>query len=322
MRSVRVVAGIAVAGIWILAGCGGGDGMTDPDDNGGNGGGASPMTATIDGQAWKASSTVGLATALQFAPVTGGYILSGAEQTATGAAGTSLVFTINNISGPGTYPLGTDAVSVYGGFAGVVAGTGATWTTPLTGAAGTITITTLTTKRIAGTFTFTAAASAGAATGTKTVTNGIFDLAIANNAVVATLPDSVGAKMTASLNGTAWNAAIVSAGTSFGFISITGINSMQTLIFTLPLPAAPGTYQMNNSPGILQAWDPNSVKPAGARCCWGIAGDIGSITFTSLTKTRAKGTLTATLRPQPGTAATGNLVIANATFDVGLFHNP
>jgi hypothetical protein len=93
-------------------------------------------------------------------------------------------------------------------------------------------------------------------------------------------------------------------------------------VFTLPLPAGPGTYQMNNAPGILQAWDPNAVKPAGARCCWGIAGDIGSITFTTLTKTRARGTLTATLRPQAGTAASGNLVITNATFDVGLFHNP
>jgi hypothetical protein len=320
MRSSRFVTTIAAAGIWIGTGCGGGDGMTDPDEPGGNNG-ASPMTATIDGQAWKASSTAGLATALQFSGISGGYILTGAEQTATGAAGTSLVFTINNIAAPGTYPLGTDAVSVFGGFAGVV-GNGATWTTPLTGAAGTITITTLTTTRIAGTFTFTAAASAGSAAGTKTVTNGIFDLPIANTAVVATLPDSVGSKMSASLNGTAWNAAIVSAGTSLGFISITGINSMQTLVFTLPLPAGPGTYQMNNAPGILQAWDPNAVKPAGARCCWGIAGDIGSITFTTLTKTRARGTLTATLRPQAGTAASGNLVITNATFDVGLFHNP
>jgi hypothetical protein len=322
MRSSRVVATIAAAGIWVGTGCGGGDGMTDPDDPGGSNNGASPMTATIDGQAWKASSTTGLATALQFSRVSGGYILTGADQTATGAAGTSLVFTINNIAAPGTYPLGTDAISVFGGFAGVVVGNGGTWTTPLSGAAGTITITTLTTTRIAGTFTFTATASAGSASGTNTVTNGIFDLPIANQAVVATLPDSVGSKMSLSLNGTAWNAAIIAAGSSLGFISITGINSMQTLVFTLPLPAGPGTYQLNNAPGLLQAWDPNSVKPAGARCCWGIASDIGSITFTSLTKTRAKGTLTATLRPQPGTAASGNLVITNATFDVGLFHNP
>ena len=320
MRISRVVAGVVLTVVWLGTACGG-DGVPDPPDDGGNNN-ASPMSATIDGQSWKASAMTGAATALQFAPVSGGYILTGFDVTGAGLPGTSLVFTINNISGPGTYPLGTDAVSVYGGFAGVVAANGQQWTTPLTGAAGTITVTALTTTRIAGSFNFSAAASGGGATGTRTVTNGTFDLPILGNAVMPKLPDSVGSKMSVSLNGTPWHAAIVSAGSSNGFITISGINASQTLIFTLPLPAGPGTYQLGNNPGILQAWDPNAVAPAGARCCWGVAGDVGTIRFTHLTKTRARGTLTATLSPQPGTAARGQLVISNGTFDVGLFHKP
>jgi hypothetical protein len=70
------------------------------------------------------------------------------------------------------------------------------------------------------------------------------------------------------------------------------------------------------------AWDPNAVAPAGARCCYGILGDVGTLTITSLTTTRIKGTFTASLRPQPGTAATGTLTISSGTFDIGLFHTP
>jgi hypothetical protein len=144
-----------------------------------------------------------------------------------------------------------------------------------------------------------------------------------NNAVMPVLTDSMGGKMSSSLNGQSWNAAIIAAGTSATHFSLTGINDLQTLVLTIPRPTATGTYTLSNAAGsILQAWDPNAVAPAGARCCYGIAGDVGTITFTSLTVTRAKGTFTATLRPQPGTAATGQLVITNGTFDVGLYHNP
>jgi hypothetical protein len=308
---------IALAGVLVLAACGG-DGPTDPGDDPGGGGNTTGtrMTATIDGQSWAAGSTAGLVTAIQFAPASGGYIISGIQ-----SPGLSIVITINNISGPGTYPLGVDAATVYGGFAGV---TGAgTWNTPISGAAGSITITTLTTTRIVGTFNFTATAAAGGATGSKVVTNGVFDAPIQGNAILPVLKDSMGGKMSATLNGVAWNAGIIAAGTSLGFISISGINNVQTLVFTFPKPTTTGTYAMNNVAGnILLAWDPNAVAPAGARCCYGIAGDVGSMTFTSLTTTRAKGTFIATLRAQPGTAATGQLVITNGSFDVGLYHNP
>ncbi len=332
MRRLRSQLAAALIGITVLACSSDSTGPSNNTNTGNNNGNTgnnngnttgTRMTATVDGQAWTASTATGGVTALQFSPKSGGYIILGTQLTSTGALGGSMSFTINNISGIGTYPLGVDAVSVYGGFAGITSATGGVWTTPISGAAGTITITALTATRIAATFSFTAAPSSGGATGSRVVTSGVFDAPISGNAVLPVLTDSIGGKMSGTLNGTAWNAAIVSAGTSLGYISLSGINDRQTLIFTLPLPTAAGTYQLSNNPGfILKAWDPNAVAPAGARCCWGIVGDIGSVTFTSLTKTRAKGTINATLSPMPGTAASGQLVVANLTFDLGLFHNP
>ena len=86
---------------------------------------------------------------------------------------------------------------------------------------------------------------------------------------------------------------------------------------------ATGTFPLSyTSPYFVWAVDPNAVKPAGAQCCWGVAGDVGTITYTTLTKTRTKGTFSITLSPQPGTAARGQLTIANGTFDLGLYHTP
>jgi hypothetical protein len=328
MRSSRLALMTASVCFGLLAGCGGGggDNTTGPTNGGNPGGttggttGTTQMIATIDGKAWTASS--GGVMAFQVSSASGGYLISGLELTGT-AIGTSLSISINDIPGPGTYPLGTDGVSVAGGFAGVTVGATQTWTTPVSGAAGTITITALTTAHIAGTFSYTASLPTNGATGARVVTSGVFDAPFKPAAVIKALPDSVGSKMSATLNGQAWNAGIVGGQTGSGFISISGINDKQTILFTIPIPAAAGTYVLNNVlPNFVYAWDPNATKPAGARCCWGVQGDVGTVTFTTLTKTRAKGTFSATLSPQPGTAATGQLTIANGTFDIGLFHNP
>jgi hypothetical protein len=204
-----------------------------------------------------------------------------------------------------------------------VGGSGGTWLTPFSGAAGTITITALTTTRIAGTFSFTATASAGGATGNKVVTNGEFDSPLNKESPIAVLTDSMGSELNASLNGQAWNGAIVSGQTTATHLSLLAINNTQSLTMTIPRPSGPGTYQLsNNSGSILWAVDPNAVAPAGARCCYGIAGDVGTLIITSMTTTRIKGTFSASLRPQPGTAATGTLTVANGTFDIGLYHSP
>jgi hypothetical protein len=280
------------------------------------------MSATIDGQAWTANTAAGSVTAIQVSPRSGGYLIGGFG---TGPA-SAMTFNLNYIARTGTYPLGVDAVSVVGGFAGLTGGTGATggtWTTPISGAAGSVTISTLTPTRIAGTFAFTATASGGGATGSRVVTNGTFDAALLNNSPLAVLTDSMGSSLRVTLNGQPWNAGIVSGQTTMTHLAISGINNLQTLIFTIPKPAGTGTFVLSNNAGsILMAWDPSAVAPAGARCCFGIMGDVGTMTITSLTTTRVRGTLSATLRAQPGTAATGTMVITNGAFDVGLFHTP
>jgi len=328
MRSSRLGLTTIFACAWLLAACGGSDNTTGPTSGGnqnpggttGGTGGTALMTATIDGKAWTASS--GGVSAIQVSSASGGYLISGLELSGA-TIGTGIGISINDIPGPGTYPLGTDGVSVAGGF-GAVTGTGSqTWNTPVSGAAGTITITALTTAHIAGTFSFTASLPANGATGTRVVTSGVFDAPFKPAAVIKALPDSVGSKMTATLNGQPWIGGIVGGQIGSGFISLSGINDKQSILFTIPMPTAAGTYVLNNIlPNFVQAWDPNAVKPAGARCCWGVQGDVGTVTFTTLTKTRVKGTFSATLSPQPGTAAVGLLTIANGTFDIGMFHNP
>lgn len=309
----------------LLVACGGGGGdATSPSTSGGNqnpGGstGSSQMTATINGQAFSVTG-VSAVFAAQLDANSGSYLLSGVE---TASTFRSITFTLSGISGPGTYPLGVDGVSVAGGAGSVSVNATNVWNTGLSGASGTITITSLTTTRIAGTFAFSANAAGGSATGSQSVTNGSFDAGFGKTVVIKALADSIGSKMTATLGGQFWNGAIVSGQTSSSFFSISAINDRQTLLFTFPMPAGTGTFQLSNAGGaILQAWDPKSVKPAGARCCWGVAGDVGTITITSLTKTRAKGTFSATLSPQAGTAATGQLTITGGAFDIGLFHTP
>ena len=317
MRSLRFAT--ASVCLLLIAACGGGsDSTTEPTTGNQNSGGSngSTMTATIDGKAWNGS--IG-ASAIQVDPVGGRYIITGFEV----GTNISVVLTFGDLAGPGTYPLGVDNVTVAGGFGGVTNINGQTWLTPFSGAAGTITITSLTTKRVAGTFSFTASSPSGGATGSRVVTTGVFDLPFNKDATIRALPDSLGSKMTATLNGQAWNAAIVAGQTSNGFISITGNNDKQSILFTFAQPAAAGTYPLSyTSPNFLWAIDPNAVKPAGAQCCWGVAGDAGTITFTTVTKTRTKGTFSITLSPQPGTAARGQLTISGGTFDLGMYHTP
>jgi hypothetical protein len=273
------------------------------------------MTATIDGKAWTAATSF----ALQSDAVASRYLLSGIEV----GTNTSIVLSIGDIPGPGTYPLGVDGVTVAGGFGGVTALSGQTWNTSFSGAAGTITITALTTKHIAGTFSFTASLATNGATGTRSVANGVFDIPFNSDATLRALPDSIGSKLTATLNGQAWNAAIASGQTSNGFISLSGINDKQTVLFTIAAPTVTGTFPLSyTSPYFAWAIDPNAVKPAGTQCCWGVIGDAGTITFTTVTKTRTKGTFSITLSPQPGTAARGQLTIAGGTFDLGMYHTP
>lgn len=289
--------------------CGGG---------GTNGGGGPPpgsgtMTATIDGQAFASDSQAATATATSTIP--GSYFLTGTKVTST-TNYLSLTIALYNIAATGTYPLGVTS-TIFGGIGGVYqqsTATVASWSTPLSGASGMVTVSTLTTSRIAGTFAFTAAPTVGS-TSTRIVTNGSFDLPVTGSA--GTLPPNAGSSITARLNGTSWTAAaVVNVGYSSGLLFFGGAtgagNPTYQLGFTLGPLTGPGTYSFTRlgpttlsvlSTSQSQVWDSH-------------IGGTGSVVVTDLTTARIKGSFTATLPPASGTGPM--LTIDNASFNVGL----
>ena len=152
MRKVMRSAVLAVgAAVWL--GCGGDD-NTGPNNGPANG----SMNATVDGSGWSALNVA--------ATRSGGFVGVGA-----GASDLSTIaFAFPDHTG--TFQVasqdGTNASFISGG---------KSWNAAFgTGGSGTITVTTLSATRVAGTFSFVAVALAGGATGTKTVTNGSFDI--------------------------------------------------------------------------------------------------------------------------------------------------
>jgi hypothetical protein len=303
---------MGVCGVMVLAACGGdgGGGSTDPGNTG-----QFKFTAKIDGTSW--ASTGGVERAGVPITLPGLYVLTGTNL--SGGTAYTIVISLYNISGPGTYPLGV-GVSVPGGNV-LVSSLAGGWRTPQTGADGTITITTLTPSRIEGTFSFTAVAFTGGATGTKTVTDGAFVLEVKPTGTVGPLPDNAGSKVTATLNGAAYNAADVASTfiPSSGILTIVGNNSARSVTISLAgIPAAGvGTYALSNgSPTrTLGVTVLNGTQVAGLYSS-SVGGGSGSVTISSLTATRIKGTFTATLGAA-GSGATGTMTVANGTFDVG-----
>jgi hypothetical protein len=303
--SVQRLMTLAVA-IAMVA-CGGDGGSTGP--NGGGGNGQFRFSAKIDGANW--ASTAGVEAVGVPVSVPGIFALTGSQP-----GGQTIIITLYNIPGPGTYPLGT-GVSVPGGNA-LISTTAGGWRTAQSGADGTITITTLTATRMEGTFNFTAVAFTGGATGTKTVTDGSFVLELKPTGTIGPLPDNAGHKVSATLNGASFNAADVAmiyspGGSSF---TVTGNTNTRSVTFALANITGPGTFALSTT---------NPIRSMGATVINGtqvvslhnsaFAGSSGSVTITSLTATRIRGTFNAVLAAAPGSA--GTMTITNGTFDVG-----
>ncbi len=299
--------------------CGGGSGSS----TGPGGGGGSGLTATIDGNAWAAAALTISAGAM--AGIPGGILVLG-SQNANGLV-TSINITLQNVRGPGTYDLGVGP-DVYGGTASVGEGTAGSggnsnsWITPLNGVAGTVTITTLSGGRIVGSFQYTAVPGHNStATGTRTVTNGQFDLPFTGT--LTPVPANVGSKVSALHNGVPYNAWLV-IGTLTDFTGGAGVNISTTssengVSLQLQGVTAPGTYTLTNIQPI-RSMTAGLNGGIASNCCWGAAGvgNVGTITVTSLTAARVQGTFSATLPPSPGKPATAPLVITNGSFDVGI----
>lgn len=293
-----------------MTACGGSD-STGPDDSGN---GQFRFTAKIDGAAW--ASEAGVERVGVPVSVPGIFALTGSK---IGANAYTIVIALYNIPGPGTYPLGV-GVSVAGGNA-LISTTAGGWRTPQTGSDGTITITTLSASRMEGTFSFTAVPFTGSVTGTKTVTDGAFTLEIKPTGTIGVLPENAGSKVSATLNGASFNASDVSSiysASSTGILTVVGNNNTRSLAISLAgiTANATGTFALSNGspPRTISMSVLNGTQLQGTYSS-GLAGGSGSVTITSFTATRIKGTFTATLPPGPNT--TGTMTITNGSFDLG-----
>ena len=292
--------------------CGGDGGSTGP---GGQTNGEFRFAAKIDGAAW--ASTAGVERVGVGVAVAGTFGLTGTQ---LGASGHTIVLQLYHIPGPGTYPLGV-GVLVPGGSALITTATGS-WRTPQSGADGTITFTTLTATRIEGTFNFTAVPFTGNATGTKTVSEGSFILELKPVGTIGPLPENAGSKVSATLNGSAYNAADATGAylPSNGILTVVGANNTRSLTISLSGVSASGvgTYPLSTaSPSrSIGVSIINGTQVVGVYHS-NVAGSSGSVTITSLTAARIKGTFSAVLGASAGSGATGTMTMTNGTFDIG-----
>ena len=315
---MRPILGVQIAVMFTLAACGG---ETAPTSASGGGG---TLSASIDGAAWTADASTAEARHSQ----PGKYVLGGTKTTGTSQLG--LEIDVYNIAGPGTYPLGVSE-KVFGGVGWVTTASPPTyWITPFSGASGTITITSLTDSRIAGSFSYNAPPYTviGSATGTRVVTNGTFDLPIRVTGTVGAVAANAGGKMSATVGGVPWNAANVTYNKVSGGVQFTGDNTSFLLGINLSGVTGTGTFNLTSSPVRLLTVSGPSTNPTGLNCCWGgsvsvvgtnvVLNDAGSVTITAFSSTRIAGTFGAVLGGVPGTLATGQLVITNGSFDIGI----
>ncbi len=284
-----------------LAACGGN--ATGPNNPGG-GNGSNTLTATIDGQAFSA-------TLVQANPVaaTPGSLSFLGTQTAGGVT-RSMSISLAFITGPGTYPLGTNIGSTPGGIVSYTAGA-ALFSTPLSGTAGTITITTLTATRVTGTFSFAATPLVGGGAA-AVATNGRFDVP-RSTGYVAPTADQAGSVITATINGTPRViATIVGLGGGTQSRTVGGQDLTYSINILLGPISAPGGGALTGNTVPLRRI---TIQQVGTTQSWGGAGtDVGTLTITSITPTRISGTFSGTLAANAQTA--GTLTIANGVFDV------
>jgi len=143
-----------------LAGCGGDD---PADPSGGNTGGDG-LSCKVDGVSWTA-------------PLTAAHLISGVVSIAGTDASSSLGVGLGFLNGgTGTYAVGPGSPITA---CAVTEGLNDAWSASGDQGSGTITVTTLSSTRVAGTFSFTAPRSNGAGDpATRTVTEGTFNLPI------------------------------------------------------------------------------------------------------------------------------------------------
>jgi hypothetical protein len=294
----RAICLLAAAAL-ILAGCG----DKTPSGPAGQGG---PFSAKIDGVAW-ASPALYSAAAMGNNAV---FSIIGTDGAVGNATGVSLV--LYYIDQPGSYPLGVGG-SVRGGTAIITSGS-SSWATPLSGNAGTVDVTSVSSTRIAGTFSFNATPQSGAAQGTRAVTQGVFDVPVQSSSGTFSVPAHLGSKFGGTLGGQPWNAAtVVMVGApASGTVVIGASNTQHSITMILSGFAGAGSYALNT--GVARSM---TVTLSGTSSQWGGAGALssGTVNITSVTASRIAGTYTATLPPSVSASGTMSL---SGTFEVGI----
>ncbi len=262
------------------------------------------MSARIDGAAWSPSIAI---TAINAAP--GIYSITGTR--ISGANNYTLVFSLFNIKGPGTYPLGVTP-SVFGGTANLSRPPADGWTTPLNGVAGEINITTLTANRMVAQFRFDTTPILPGSPGAPKVTDGTLDIPVSGTGGLAlahqgsTLTGNVGGAFAAS-----GVAAILSNAGNNPTLVITANNGTRSLSIGLSQMTGPASYAVGgvNSTRTVSV----SGAPGNAQATW--LSQSGTVTISSVTATRITGSFSATVAPAAG-GATGNLTVSG-DFDIG-----
>ncbi len=269
-------------------------------------GGRGSMSAKIDGGSWNSVSI----------------------STATYSNGTLSFGGVDNITSPrvlaiavrageaGTFRIGQSASDANANALLTIGGS--VWqAVSVAGGSGTIVITSLTTTGASGTFSFTLnAVPQTSATGTKTVTDGTFNVTFAT---IATLPTATSAPrpaaMTAQLNGAAWGSVSMYRATFQNqFLSITGFDTNATAVFlSVAQVTGPGTFSLNLATG--NGSSAIVANSSGQGWITALPGGSGSISITLLTPTRAVGTFSFEAVPSTG-GASGAMRATNGQFDV------
>ncbi len=316
LRSLRVTLLFAFLAIALAAsGCSknsGGARIAAPNAGGG-GTGPAPMTMTLDGVPW-AGDMPGQnplgdmdSLGLRFIPA---YRAAGPGQYQ------QAMLTLMCIDAVGTYPLGMGPLD-RGGNLMFIDG-GRLWSTPPTGAAGTVTITAIDATHIAGPFSCDLEGDSTTTPRVRHVTSGAFDLPISAN-TVRTVPNLWSA-VTMTLDSQPWTGAftmpmgVMSSMTPWPLF---GSGNRSTLVMVWlgmyhgtghysipPDSTSTGAYVELSSPESLASW--GGLTTPGT----------GEVVITNVTATRVQGTVNVTLPPFVGTSTTRT--ITNLQFDVPL----
>lgn len=141
-----------------------GSDSTGPEKTGQGG----TLSATISGVAFSPPTrTVGANYANQILSIQG---------STSSSPVTALTINVLNVTGPGVYQLNPNFAGTFGQVTITNGANAQLWSTALSPGNGSITVTALTSTRVAGSFNFTAQSVSGGAAGQKSVTSGSFDI--------------------------------------------------------------------------------------------------------------------------------------------------